>query len=65
MKFARHKKSKNNRLDLVHKARLLGCTASHLARVISGERRSASLLNRLQNLMEFERTQKNLQTTNP
>lgn len=42
------------KFDLVRRAALLGCSPSHLARVIAGKRQSASLLVRLERLMEAE-----------
>lgn len=58
------RKPRAKRFDLVRKANLLGCDPSHLAKVLKGQRQSASLLIRLEKLMETEQTAKPKQPQN-
>lgn len=41
-------------LDLVRRAKILGCTPGHLSMVLSGKRQSLSLMLRLKKLLESE-----------
>jgi transcriptional regulator with XRE-family HTH domain len=54
MNCAGSKKTKQNRLDLVRRARLLGVTHGHLSRVLSGKRGSNGLLLRMEALLDAE-----------
>lgn len=56
MLYARKSYQKPKPLDLDRRAALLGCTPSHLSRVLAGKRQSASLQIRLAKLIEIETT---------
>jgi hypothetical protein len=52
------------RFNLVKRAKALGVTHGHLSRVLKGKRESASLLIRLEKLIESERPAKPKQPQN-
>lgn len=65
MTLARQRTPRTTGLNLVRRAALLGCSYSHLARVIAGKRQSRSLLLRLEKLMESEPLEKAKPTEEP
>jgi len=67
MECASKPRARAKPLDLVRRAKALGVTPGHLSRVISGARESASLLLRLDQLIECEsrKTTNATETHNP